>query len=74
MVIWNSIDIQAHKLMEYSKKWNKAGKLICSFGMDELILILRPQVHSMVVSQLYALSANIGYVEFNTKFGGVIKK
>jgi hypothetical protein len=42
--------------------------------MDELILILRPQVHSMVVSQLYALSANIGYVEFNTKFGGVIKK
>src|SRR4051794_3659009 len=59
-------------MMEYSKKWNKSGKEICSYGMDELVLIVRPQVHSMVVSQLYAPSANVGYVEFNTKFGGVI--
>ncbi|CAI2201209.1 6021_t:CDS:2, partial [Funneliformis geosporum] len=67
----NSVDAQSHRMLEYSTDFNKSGELICTYGMEEQILILRPQVHSMIVSKIYSPSANIGYVNFETKFGGM---
>jgi hypothetical protein len=59
-------------MLEYSEDFNKAKKLICSYGMKELILTLRPQIHSMIISKIYSPSFNVGYVNFETMFGGVI--
>ncbi|KLL03437.1 MAG: hypothetical protein MRERV_41c012 [Mycoplasmataceae bacterium RV_VA103A] len=71
-IVWNSIDNQAHRMMDYSKAFNKSKELICTYDMKELILVLRPQVNSMIVSKLYAPSFNVGYVELSSKFGAVV--
>ncbi|CAG8472507.1 11199_t:CDS:2 [Ambispora gerdemannii] len=52
--------------------FNKAKKLICSYGMKDLIFVVRPRIHSMLITQIYSPSNNIGYVSFESMFGGVI--
>ena len=59
-------------MLDYSDKFNKAEKLICSYSMKDLIFVARPEIHASLITRIYSPSHHLGFVYFDSMFGGVI--
>src|SRR5437016_3457755 len=71
-LLWHSVVVQAYKMLDYSDKFNKAQKLICSYSMKDLIFVARPEIHASLITRIYSPSHHLGFVYFDSMFGGVI--
>ena len=68
------VESKAYKFLDYSEKYNHAGKEAVSVSLKSLTLILDPSANTFLNIYGYSGAYNVGYLELRQKFGKVIVK